>query len=219
MKHFNSILRRIDPSATKTRNKYAIPTTEQPNAWIRQHIYVNQWLCFVPDTYIKDQFNLYGLQNMDRYQAAIDVIKDDRIDPDVEIPASQLQNICSNLYAQIHQRFILTPQGMTMMRRKFEAGVFGTCPRYQCQGQHMLPLGLSPNPGESKAVCFCPRCRDLYSARTDVDGANFGPYFPHCFLQMNKDLCSIPKSERIEFSICGIPVKEKSELDKLRVHR
>jgi casein kinase II subunit beta len=43
----------------------------------------------------------------------------------------------------IHSRFIATPEGLSVMREKYLAGKFGTCPRVLCEKQNVIPLGIS----------------------------------------------------------------------------
>lgn len=43
-----------------------------------------------------------------------------------------------------------------------QQGDFGTCPRVYCDGQHILPIGLSDIPGEATVKTFCPRCNECY---------------------------------------------------------
>lgn len=99
-----------------------------------------------------------------------------------------------DLYGLIHARYILTPKGLAMMREKFMASSFGTCPRVLCSGQPVLPIGMSENLKYSRVKVFCPKCEDVYVPKkrcNDVDGAYFGCSFPHIFLQSYSDL--VPK--------------------------
>lgn len=99
-----------------------------------------------------------------------------------------------DLYGLIHARYILTPKGLAMMREKLLACHFGSCPRVLCQGQSVLPIGMSENLKYSRVKCYCPKCQDVYVPKkrcADVDGAYFGCSFPHIFLQTYPDL--VPK--------------------------
>lgn len=87
------------------------------------------------------------------------------------------------LYKLIHQRYILSKQGLHQMASKFQAADFGTCPRYLCHGQPLLPVGLSALPGVSGCKVYCLNCQDLYTpaskAHATADGVAFGPTFAH----------------------------------------
>ncbi|XP_033254132.1 suppressor-of-stellate-like protein [Drosophila miranda] len=79
----------------------------------------------------------------------------------------------------------MTPPGIDAMRRKYEYGDFGICPRVYCQGHHVLPIGLSEKSYESTVKIFCPCCQDIYQPTrisAMLDGCMFGPSFPHMFL-------------------------------------
>jgi casein kinase II subunit beta len=86
----------------------------------------------------------------------------------------------------IHARFILTPEGMDVMREKYERCDFGRCLRVLCKAQPCLPLGQSDIPHKTTINIFCPRCRQVYFPRSvreaNIEGAFFGTTFCHLFL-------------------------------------
>lgn len=92
------------------------------------------------------------------------------------------------LYKLIHQRYILSKQGLQEMTEKYEAGDFGTCPRHLCRGQALLPVGLSALPAVAPCKVYCLNCQDLYTpasrSHAQSDGVAFGPTFAH-FLVRN----------------------------------
>ena len=96
------------------------------------------------------------------------------------------------LYGLIHQRYIITRQGMQQMVEKFEQGHFGVCPRIFCNSQFTLPCGRSDLPGLDTVKLFCPNCLDIYTPPSSrfhgIDGAFFGTTFPHLLLQSYRDL-------------------------------
>ncbi len=78
------------------------------------------------------------------------------------------------LYGLVHQRFILTKPGLSMMvscargvtnpqLEKYEQGDFGLCPRVYCHSTHVLPCGRSDMPGIDTVKLYCPNCGDIYS--------------------------------------------------------
>jgi casein kinase II subunit beta len=87
------------------------------------------------------------------------------------------------LYKLIHQRYILSKQGLQEMTEKYEAGDFGTCPRHLCRGQPLLPVGLSALPATASCKVYCLNCQDLYTPASRIhaqaDGVAFGPTFAH----------------------------------------
>ena len=96
-----------------------------------------------------------------------------------------------DLYGLIHNRFIQSAKGLSLMREKLLNGVFGVCPRVLCGGQNVLPVGMSENLRHSRVKVFCPKCEDVYVPKKkceDVDGAYFGTSFPSLLLQTYPDL-------------------------------
>ena len=87
--------------------------------------------------------------------------------------------------------------GLAMMREKYVANHFGTCPRVLCNGQSVLPIGMSEHLKHSRVKVYCPLCEDVYVPKkrcSDVDGAYFGCSFPHIFLQVASRLSDLPRS-------------------------
>jgi casein kinase II subunit beta len=116
------------------------------------------------------------------------------------------------LYGLIHARWIVTARGLAKMVRptsissfpisslksnnshreprillrqldKYKKADFGRCPRVLCQGQPLLPVGLTDVPYEKSVKLYCGRCEDIYSPKSSrhgsIDGAYFGTSFPH----------------------------------------
>lgn len=132
-----------------------------------------------------------------RYSDSLEMILDPDCPDDEELENDRFLDLYQeaiDLYGLIHARYILTPKGLAMMRQKFTANNFGTCPRVLCNSQPVLPIGMSENLKYSRVKVFCPRCEDVYVPKkrcADVDGAYFGCSFPHIFLQTYPDL--VPK--------------------------
>lgn len=166
----------------------------------------NELFCEVDEEFILDQFNLYGLSSqVPNYNAALDVILDNEDEeeddegegnPAAEAKKQQRQDVLQRdaaaLYGLIHARFIVTPRGLSLMLEKYRAGEFGRCPRVGCQGQAVLPVGISDLPRQHGVRLYCPRCEDVYLPRlqrhVNLDGAYWGTSFPHLFLLQYPDL-------------------------------
>jgi len=117
-----------------------------------------------------------------------------------------------DLYGLIHNRFIQSPKGLSMMREKYLNNVFGVCPRVLCGGQNVLPIGMSENLRHSRVKVYCPKCEDVYVPKKkceDVDGAYFGTSFANIILQTYPDL--IPKEQPVTFvpKIFGFKIHKK----------
>jgi hypothetical protein len=82
--------------------------------------------------------------------------------------------------------YIVTNRGMHAMYEKYRLAHFGRCPHVFCQGQPVLPVGLSDLPRNYTVNVFCPRCHNLYfpksTRQANIDGAYFGTTFPHLYL-------------------------------------
>ena len=83
-------------------------------------------------------------------------------------------------------RYIVTNRGMHAMYEKYRTASFGRCPHVFCQGQPVLPVGLSDLPRNYTVNVFCPRCHGLFfpksTRQANIDGAYFGTTFPHLYL-------------------------------------
>merc|ERR1712070_765715 len=155
----------------------------------------NEFFCQVDEDYIKDDFNLTGLSTLvPLYDYALDMIQD--IELHLEKFSEEQQEVIENaaevLYGLIHARYILTNRGMAAMYEKYQRNHFGRCPRVYCEGERVLPVGLSDVPRTNSLHIFCPKCRDVYSPTSSrhaaLDGAYFGTSFCHLFLMAYPDL-------------------------------
>ncbi|KAM3139753.1 hypothetical protein pb186bvf_008211 [Paramecium bursaria] len=167
------------------------------NGWIKWfcNLEDHHYFCEIDEFFIADQFNLYGLkQSFDHFEEALQMILSPNTPSEEDLEDDQfleLYNEASELYGLLHARFIITPQGLTIMKSKYLQGRFGVCPRVLCERQNVLPLGLSHELRTSRVKIFCPRCQDVYSPKkqmSDVDGSYFGNSFPHVFLQVFPEL-------------------------------
>lgn len=121
---------------------------ESSQTWTAKHLTQkeNAWLCHIDKSFVEDAFNLYGLKALvPRYKEALDVILGKSF--------SQSESIDSStrlLYGLMHQRYILTSNGLEKMNIKYINGDFGCCPRYLCRKQHVIPVShpFPPNPTE-----------------------------------------------------------------------
>lgn len=140
------------------------------------------------EDFIQDEFNLYGLsQTVPNYEYALDMILDNENEDELTDEQQEVvERNAEMLYGLIHARFITTPRGQQLMLEKFRQGEFGRCPRVHCNGQPVLPVGLTDVPQQNTVKLFCPKCQDIYfpknTRHATVDGAYFGTTFPHLLL-------------------------------------
>ena len=150
----------------------------------------HKFLIEVPEEYIQDAFNLYGLKaKVNMFSEAIELILTGGTPDEEDLQDEgflEVYKASSELYSLIHARYIQTSGGLSTMREKFIAGEFGICPRVMCEKQKVIPIGISDQIGISRVKIFCPKCQDVYVPKekySNIDGANFGTSAPHLFLQ------------------------------------
>ena len=93
--------------------------------------------------------------------------------------AATIQKAAEVLYTLVHSRYVTSPRGLDTIRRMFlrnyELGtneVFGKCPRMQCNGNPLLPLGMSCNYDlhgkegiHRKSLRYCCSCGEVSSKK------------------------------------------------------
>ena len=154
--------------------------------WKNNHLGRYPWLLNIPEDYIVDKFNVYGLQDDFSFlNICCDIICGK---PNLNcVPQKDIAEIREQLprvYGMIHARFILSPPGLSALKDKYDCVQYGTCPRLNCQNESLLPIGLSSQMNVSKVKVFCPCCREIFVPKTniDLDGAYFGPNAAHIFI-------------------------------------
>jgi hypothetical protein len=176
------------------------------SAWITEFTSRHTWLCVIDDEYVNDNFNLYGISaQVQDYQNALQLVRGNYRDS----PTPALQKRAGQVYGLMHARYILTFQGAFDMQSKYEQHVFGTCPRVACQSQPLLPIGMDHRLEKSHVRGFCPCCEDIYNLHKKLDGAYFGPYFAHFFLQAVETEVRCPPRVAASLCIFGVPIDEE----------
>eukprot|EP00611_Tribonema_gayanum_P031989 TRINITY_DN9396_c0_g1_i1.p1 TRINITY_DN9396_c0_g1~~TRINITY_DN9396_c0_g1_i1.p1 ORF type:complete len:318 (-),score=64.97 TRINITY_DN9396_c0_g1_i1:233-1186(-) len=197
-----------------------LSASDEDSTWISWFVSLrgNEFFCEVDEEYIQDDFNLTGLSTLvPYYDYALDMILD------VEVPTEQslteeqqevVESAAEMLYGLIHARFILTTRGMQGMLSKYQTGAFGRCPRIYCQGQNVLPVGLSDVPRSCTVAVYCPRCQDIFHPKStrqaNVDGAYFGTTFPHLFLLTHPDVIPARPSQSYVPRVYGFRINAAS---------
>ena len=113
---------------------------------------------------------------------------------------SVIESSAELLYGLIHQRYITSRPGIQQMLEKHEMQHFGVCPRVNCNGCKVLPVGRSDTPGQETVKLFCPSCQDLYTPPNSrfhsVDGAFFGTTFGCLFFMTFPELDIGPRLDQ-----------------------
>lgn len=169
----------------------------EESSWISWFVGLrgNEFYCEVDEEFIQDDFNLTGLNTMvPYYEYALDMILD--VDVPLESLTDEQQEIVETaaevLYGLIHARYIVSARGIQAMCEKYKNCRFGRCPRVFCNGQPVLPVGLSDIPRNYSVSLFCPKCKEIYfpksTRQAKLDGAFFGSTFCHLFLLTHPEL-------------------------------
>ncbi|KAJ1929556.1 casein kinase 2 regulatory subunit, partial [Linderina macrospora] len=128
----------------------------------------NEYYCDVDEDYILDRFNLTGLNfEVPHYQKALELITDRLPDkPMSDDLRDQVERSAKHLYGLIHARYIITARGLVKMLDKYKRGDFGRCPRVYCQGNQLLPVGVTDIPNQKAVKLYCCRCEDVYNPKS-----------------------------------------------------
>lgn len=78
------------------------------------------------------------------------------VDPNVVEPYAAM------LYGLIHQRYLITRNGIRIMAERFSNEQFGACPRYYCYRCPVIPCGRYDEVARESVRLYCPSCMDLY---------------------------------------------------------
>ena len=224
MFHFESITAQLNETAEKNKKNFEQQNQEKYQYWYEFQASLSSWILKIDQDFIDDKFNCYGIQcncNIEdvmnflfygNYSTKeimdIDSPKDFSLEHYKHDPKLlELYNAAYSVFVQIHQRFATSPSGLQLVKRKYESGCFGQCPRFGCDGQHLLPFGFDYEPGKSMICGWCPRCNDIYDVNSEIDGAFYGPTFPHFFLQMSKSEAKNKPQAKVQLTYFGIPLE------------
>ncbi|KAH0789914.1 Casein kinase II regulatory subunit family protein [Histomonas meleagridis] len=165
-------------------------------SWIDSYLEQSfgDWFCNIPLSFAGDGFNTFGIAiDQARAKSAFhhllgsDSDSSDSFDSDSE---EEIERCTEKIFGLIHSRYIFTADGLNEMKKKYQDGVFGYCPRFYCNKQNLLPLGLTDHPGVATVKLYCPNCKQIYEAddvHSKIDGAFFTKSFAHYFLlEMNQ---------------------------------
>ncbi|KAI5172525.1 casein kinase II subunit beta [Nematocida sp. LUAm3] len=165
-------------------------------------------LCRVEQPYIDDSFNMYGLSEIiEDFDRSMEALRGGA-------PGKFSENE-KLLFYLIHQRYIITKQGLEKMYGLINQDIYGRCQRVQCRKFPLLPVGLSDFPKiyNTKLFCFC--CKEIYEAPGElsrIDGCAFGRTFPHLFSMIYKDSFQVKGSTRkYTPRIFGFQVEHKNK--------
>ncbi|GMH68771.1 hypothetical protein TrLO_g1817 [Triparma laevis f. longispina] len=208
-------------SASQSSSSSMTPSGSDDASWITWFCALrgNEFFVEVDEDYIQDDFNLTGLNSLvPYYDYALDMILDVEMVEDqlTEEQQEVVESAAEMLYGLIHARYIVTNRGMHAMYEKYKMAAFGRCPRVFCQGQPVLPCGLSDLPRNYTVNVFCPKCHDLFypksTRQSNIDGAYFGTTFPHLYLMAHPETIPTSSANSVKYvpKVYGFKISKKS---------
>lgn len=88
-------------------------------------------------------------------------------------------------------------------------GKFGTCPRVLWKRHPVIPYGVSSDLNVSRVKVYWPLWKDIYipkKGQVEVDGASYGPGFPHAILLSYPELIISDKTEKFIPKLYGFKI-------------
>lgn len=151
------------------------------------------------------------------------------------IDPNTIEPYAAMLYGLIHQRYLLTRNGLRAMAERYVNEQFGVCPRYYCYRCPVIPCGRFDESGHESIRLYCPSCRDLYCPPNPIfqnidgkyeerlyhsffffysyiyiKGSHFGTTYAHLMFETFTDLILKPKRHIYQPRIFGFRVNEAS---------
>lgn len=125
-------------------------------------------MCVVDAAYVRDRFNLTGLDELvpDLDRAARTVLDEGRPSNAGDEAAAAAESAARLLYGLVHARYVMTPKGVAKMFEKFAAECFGHCPRVNCERSPVLPIG-------TVSILLRPRRAAVRVPETGVETSKF----------------------------------------------
>ncbi|KAI9341832.1 casein kinase II, regulatory subunit [Pilaira anomala] len=134
--------------------------------------------------------------------------KESWVDPNIVEPYAAM------LYGLIHQRYLVTRNGLRTMAERFTNEQFGVCPRVYCYKCPVIPCGRYDEAQKESVRLYCPSCMDLYCPPNPmfqtIDGSHFGTTYAHLMFETYTDLFAKPKPHIYQPRIFGFRVNESS---------
>jgi len=178
----------------------------------------NEFYIEVPLSFVEDPMtynSVFSKFNSPYTEEAMKLISNSTNDYSDRLPdetIKKIEKVARSLYNILHARYIESVDGLKAIKQRYEAGIFGQCPRIYCRGHNLLPVGLHDRPGRSSVKCFCPKCQELYQPNSlrhrRIDGVAFGTSLPHLLLQRFTELNSDISKEKYIPKIYGFKIEK-----------
>jgi len=182
--------------------------------WIKQFCSLqgNEWYVQIDEEWAGDNFNHFGLQEcIPDYEIALEMVTDKHGNEWSSFSDQTLSKIVAqsrHLFGLMHARYICQSEGLRQIKKRYINGTFGKCPRFLCSGEKLVPVGISQKIKRHSVKLFCPQCNDIYKAPSSIkiDGAHFGPAFPHIFFSSYVEFDSFSRFKPFSEYVFGFPV-------------
>lgn len=167
----------------------------------------------VPVSYMKDPFNMFQLPRyVSNYDEALESLISGQLSP-------LFFGSCVHLYALVHQRYILTEEGLNLMHELYQAHAFGVCPRSNC-GAAAIPTSLTNTYDDGSVLLYCPCCKQLFKPSSEdelshLDGAFIGTNFAGVFCAAYPNVVK-PGPVKLEKKAYGFRIFDISQYPEVR---
>lgn len=183
--------------------------------WINNFVYKRNWLVIIDDQYLYDNFNFFGIDiHVNGYKSIVNYLRGQFCEFPPSMTQNELNKETEKLYSLLHSRYIMTSTGCKKILQKYESGVYGECPRVGCNQQHLLPIGITCVYGDQSVKTYCPCCKEIYETDSEIDGASFGPSFPHFLIQTSLKAKKFEEPVQCQKTIYGIPIEPNCPLSR-----
>ena len=106
----------------------------------------NHYFVEITDDFLLNDMNLLGLdKEYPNYSPILDIILGKEAPKPEQLTEEFYEKLprIKELYGILTKRFVLSSQGLALVREKYLNGVYGVCPRILCNKQTVLPYGIS----------------------------------------------------------------------------
>jgi casein kinase II subunit beta len=145
------------------------------------------WLVDIDDYFLQSSVSYYDLNKKVSHCSRAAEIINGRSADNTAFTRSQIERFGTSvrrLYGLLHQRFVITEEGIQKLAAKVGNAVYGLCPRVACHQSKLIPVGSTIELDEDVVKLWCPKCHDIYESGSDLDAAFFGPDLPVMYHKM-----------------------------------
>jgi len=190
------------------------------SGWVSQFCERHKMLMRVPLEFLSDNFSMQGLDLIFRRKYRnLQAVLADR--PSQMLQEGQItEEDVISLYLRVHQRYVLSMDGLIRAKSKMRQGEYGVCLRDLCRKSPLLPVQNSQL-GATNCLGYCMKCGKVFisenlkrpeivsEAKDDNFGLAFGQSFPEIFLMNFPELRIQDEPERYVPRVFGFRLATK----------